>query len=79
MVNPYFRKLFTVGIYKIYTDFYLFLFTMFIPVNPVYFKLIIDYPQHAILTTQYALRVSYQGDLFGIYVTFCRIVRIILN
>ena len=34
------KRLFSDRIYKIYTDFYLFLFTMFIPVNPVYFKLI---------------------------------------
>ncbi len=42
-------------IYKIYTDFYLFLFNMFIPVNPVYFKLIIPSTHYAILTMQYAL------------------------
>ncbi len=52
------QKLFTDRIYKIYTDFYFFLFTMFIPVNPVFFKLIINYPQHAIRNTHYAIRTK---------------------
>ena len=30
----------------------------FIPVNPVYFKLIVDYPQHAIRNTHYAIRTK---------------------
>ncbi len=47
-------------------------FTTFIPVNPVYFKLII-------LSTQYALRASSHGDFFENFSTFCVNVRILVN
>ena len=65
------RRLFLDRIYKIYTDFYIFLFTMFIPVNPVYFKLIYAIrtkdavyrrPCHLLFTIYYWLFDSYSAS-----------------
>ena len=66
MSNKITKTAFRHGIARIYTDFLSFSFHRVYPCNPVYFKLIIAYPQHALRTTNNERR------LMEIYLEFSR-------